>query len=56
MAQTVSLPIAIATKLYLDGKINLTGVRAPVVPGLYNPILDELEKLGMIFKEETFEM
>ncbi len=52
MAKTVSLPVAIAAKLFLDGKINLTGVRIPVIPELYIPILAELEKLGMAFKEE----
>lgn len=55
MAQTVSLPIAIAAKLYLDGKIKLSGVRIPVYPEIYNPILDELEKLDMIFVEEVKE-
>lgn len=52
MSKTVSLPVAIAAKLFLDGKIKLTGVRIPVVPELYMPILEELEKLGMAFKEE----
>ena len=53
MARTVSLPAAIATKLILDGKIDLTGVQVPVLPELYNPILDELERLGIACKEKT---
>ncbi|MGC9366345.1 MAG: saccharopine dehydrogenase C-terminal domain-containing protein [bacterium] len=52
MAQTVSLPVAIAAKLYLDGKIKMSGVWAPVKPEIYLPILQELEKLGMTFEEK----
>ena len=51
MARTVSLPAAIATRLMLEGKIDATGVRVPVTPEIYNPVLDELEKLGVICKE-----
>jgi saccharopine dehydrogenase-like NADP-dependent oxidoreductase len=47
MSRTVSLPAAIATKLVLDGSIRLTGVHIPVLPELYNPILDELQRLGI---------
>jgi hypothetical protein len=32
MARTVSLPLAIAARLILEGKINLTGVQIPVDP------------------------
>lgn len=42
MARTVSLPAAIATKLILKGEINLTGVRIPVLPEIYEPVLREL--------------
>ncbi|MBD3235797.1 MAG: saccharopine dehydrogenase [Candidatus Eisenbacteria bacterium] len=51
MARTVSLPAAIATKLVLDGEIRLTGVHIPVLPELYNPILNELDRLGITCKE-----
>ncbi len=54
MARTVSLPAAIATKLILKGKINLTGVHAPVKPEIYNPVLDELEKMNIICNEKEF--
>ncbi|MDF2158816.1 saccharopine dehydrogenase C-terminal domain-containing protein [Algoriphagus sp. CAU 1675] len=55
MAKTVGLPLAIAVDLFLEGKIKLKGLHLPVVPQLYNPILDELEKYGISFseKEET---
>jgi len=52
MARTVSLPLAIAVKLILDGKINLTGVQIPVDPIIYEPILLELKTLGIEFSEE----
>jgi saccharopine dehydrogenase (NADP+, L-glutamate forming) len=52
MSRTVGLPAAIATKLILTGKIDLTGVRIPVVPEIYEPVLSELEGLGIHFSEE----
>jgi len=52
IARTVALPAAIAVKLILEGKIDVTGVCRPVVPGIYNPVLDELKALGIEMKEE----
>ncbi|MBC8376959.1 MAG: saccharopine dehydrogenase NADP-binding domain-containing protein [FCB group bacterium] len=52
MARTVSLPLAIAVKLILEGKINLTGVQIPVDPIIYEPVLMELKSLGIEFEEE----
>jgi len=51
IARTVSIPAAIAVKMILEEKINLTGVYIPVVPEIYNPILDELEEIGIKFDE-----
>lgn len=56
MARTVSLPAAIATKLILRGEIDTKGVRAPVVPEIYNPVLDELEEMGIVCKEKDYEL
>ncbi len=53
MARTVSLPAAIAVKLILTGKITATGVHVPVIPEIYNQVLDELETLGIKCVEET---
>jgi saccharopine dehydrogenase-like NADP-dependent oxidoreductase len=53
VARTVALPAAIAVKMILQKKINLTGVHIPVIPEIYNPILDELEEMGIQFKEKT---
>ncbi|KAL6060132.1 saccharopine dehydrogenase (NADP+, L-glutamate-forming) [Balamuthia mandrillaris] len=49
MSRTVSLPVAIATRLVLEGKYTKPGLSIPIVPELYNPILDELETLGIKF-------
>jgi saccharopine dehydrogenase-like NADP-dependent oxidoreductase len=53
VARTVALPAAIAVKMVLNKQITLTGVHIPVIPEIYNPILDELEGLGITFKEKT---
>jgi saccharopine dehydrogenase-like NADP-dependent oxidoreductase len=45
MSRTVSLPAAIATALILENKIKMTGVKIPVQPEIYNPVLDELAQL-----------
>ncbi len=52
MSRTVGLPAAIGARLVLEGRIAEAGVRVPVTPDIYNPILDELAALGVRFKEE----
>lgn len=49
MAKTVGLPLGIAVRLFLENKLNLTGVHVPVVKELYKPILKELEEYGVRF-------
>jgi len=56
MTITVGMPVAIATEMLLKGEINVTGVLIPVIPELYNPILNKLEKLGIRFIEEEQEI
>ena len=51
MARTVSLPVAIAARLILAGKISGRGVMRPVTPEIYNPVLDELEALNIVCSE-----
>ncbi|MFC2151694.1 saccharopine dehydrogenase C-terminal domain-containing protein [Bacteroidota bacterium] len=53
MASAVSLPPAIATKLIFDGKIKAKGVCMPSTKEMYEPILEEMDKLGFSFKKET---
>lgn len=51
MAKTVGLPLGIAAKLILNGTIQLTGIHIPTVKEIYVPVLEELEKWGVCFKE-----
>ena len=51
MARTVGLPAAIAAGLILKGKITLSGVRIPVAPEIYEPVLTELGTMGIGFEE-----
>jgi saccharopine dehydrogenase-like NADP-dependent oxidoreductase len=52
IARTVALPAAIAVKMILEKKIDLKGVLRPVLPEIYNPVLNELKNLGIEMKEE----
>ena len=56
VARTVSIPAAIAVKMILESKIKLTGVHIPVLPDIYNLILDELEGIGIKFREKIKEI
>jgi len=49
MARTVGLPVAIAAKLILNGTLSLTGVQIPNQKAIYQPVLQELEQLGIKF-------
>jgi len=52
MSRTVSLPVAIATRLVLEGKYTKPGLSIPSIPELYVPILNELETMNIVFKEQ----
>lgn len=51
MAKTVGLPLGIAAKLLLQGKIQQRGVVIPVAKEIYEPVLDELKTLGVELTE-----
>jgi saccharopine dehydrogenase (NAD+, L-glutamate forming) len=51
MARTVGLPVAIATRLILEGKIHTPGVQMPISKEIYLPMLAELEKHDITFVE-----
>ena len=52
MAKTVGLPVAIATKLILNGEIKSIGVQIPTSKNIYTPVLKELSENGINFIEE----
>ncbi len=51
MAKTVGLPLGIAAVYLLQNKIKTRGVALPMVPEIYEPILHELSKLGIVLEE-----
>jgi len=51
VARTVALPAAIAVQFILEGKIDLKGVYRPLVPGIYKPVLEHLESVGIKVEE-----
>ncbi len=51
MSRTVGLPAAIAVRLILEDRISLTGVRIPIDPEIYKPVLEELAEMGIGFEE-----
>jgi saccharopine dehydrogenase-like NADP-dependent oxidoreductase len=52
IARTVALPAAIAVEMILEGQIGITGVHIPVIPEIYNPVLDRLEEMDIRMVEE----
>ncbi len=51
MAKTVGLPLGIAAKLILGGKIKMTGLHIPTYKEIYQPVLKELEQHQVRFHE-----
>ncbi len=51
MAKTVGLPVAMATLLILNKKINTPGVQIPIRKEVYEPVLKELISYDVIFEE-----
>ena len=56
MSKTVGLPLAIATKLILENKINYYGVKIPDISMIYEPVLKELEDYKINFNESVVEV
>ncbi|HEX8515696.1 MAG TPA: saccharopine dehydrogenase C-terminal domain-containing protein [Bacteroidia bacterium] len=52
MAKTVGLPLAIMAKLILQDKIRARGVTIPTSKEIYLPLLEELDSLGIRFREK----
>jgi saccharopine dehydrogenase-like NADP-dependent oxidoreductase len=56
MSRAVSLPAAIASRLILEGKIDLSGVQMPMLTEIYEPVLTELEEHNFTFRHQLFEL
>ena len=46
------LPAAIGVEMILKGEIKEKGVHIPVIASIYDPVLNELEALGIKMTEE----
>lgn len=51
MAKTVGYPLGIAAKLILENKISQKGLLIPTLKEIYQPILEELQVMGIRFSE-----
>ncbi len=51
MAKTVGLPLGIAATLILNGTITSKGLKIPISKEIFEPVLRELAKNGVSFKE-----
>jgi saccharopine dehydrogenase-like NADP-dependent oxidoreductase len=56
MSNTVGLPVAIASKMILNGDLTTKGVTLPIQPEVYNPILAELETFNIRFVEKEVQL
>jgi saccharopine dehydrogenase (NADP+, L-glutamate forming)/spermidine synthase len=52
MARTVSLPLAIGVRFMAEDKFDLRGVQIPITKRIYEPVLKELETLGIKMDEK----
>ncbi len=52
IARTVALPAATAVEMILNNEITIKGVHIPVIPEIYNPVLNNLEALDIKMVEE----
>ena len=50
MARTVGLPLGIAAVLVLEGRITVRGLHIPILPAIYEPVMEELQRQGIRFE------
>lgn len=53
MARTVGLPLGIAAVLVLEGRITLRGLHIPILPAIYEPVMEELQRQGIRFEHSV---
>ena len=56
MSRAVSPPAAIASRLILERKIDLSGVHMPMLSEIYEPVLSELEEYSFTFRHRYTEV
>ena len=53
MARTVGLPLGIAAVLVLEGRITQRGLHIPILPAIYEPVMEELQRQGIRFEHSV---
>jgi saccharopine dehydrogenase-like NADP-dependent oxidoreductase len=53
MNRTVGLPAAVVARFVMEERFHRPGVIMPVMPELYEPVLEELGRLGISFSESV---
>ncbi len=56
MSKLVGLPLGVTAKLWLEGKMQLTGVQIPTHTEIYSPVLRLLEPMGIDFVERKIDL
>ncbi len=56
MAKAVGYSVAVTVRQLLEGKITARGVQIPVMKEIYEPVLDELERIGIVFHEQEMDI
>ena len=56
MSMTVGLPLAMVARRILQGDYKEYGVKLPIEPDIYNPVLKELEDHGIRFVDEEIKI
>ncbi|MGD2143315.1 MAG: saccharopine dehydrogenase C-terminal domain-containing protein [Anaerolineae bacterium] len=53
MAHTVGSLAVAGARMILKGEVDLVGVHIPVATEVYEPALEQLERLGIVLEEQT---
>jgi len=56
MSKLVGLPLGVFVKYVMIGRIKQAGVHIPIYPVFYEPILNDLKELGVVFRETEKEL
>lgn len=56
MAKTVGLPLGIAARMILEGKITTIGLQRPTIKHIYEPVLNALKLHQVIFSETIYKL
>lgn len=56
MSRLVGLPLGVFVKLVMQGQIKAKGVQIPVMPEVYNPVLEELEEYDVKFVDKEVDL